>query len=619
LKRSETKYRELVENANSIILRMNDQGVVTFFNEYAQRFFGFAEDEIIGKSVMGTIVPYVDQQGRDLNRMIEGIVSKTEDFRINENENMRKNGDRVWISWANKTIINENGEREVLCVGTDMTQRRQMEEELLRISYALEQSQNIILMTDIEGNIQYVNPKFSEVTGYQREEVLGRNPRILKSGELSLDVYRRLWKTISQGETWRGEFHNRKKSGDLFWERATISPIKDRFGKTINYLAVKEDISQEKRLAQDLQKAFGRLKEMERIINLSNAIVFMWSPNEQMPVKFVSDNIRMLGFEPDDFYIRGLLIPDMILEEDRSGMLATIRRNIDAKRLEFSQQYRVKTADGRIRWFEDHSFVTYTKKGQAEYIQGVAFDITERRIAEERMLEAINMKSEFISIVSHELRTPLTAIKESINIVAEGESGALNQGQHKFLGIAKRNVDRLGALINDVLDYQKLDMGKLNFEWEDLDVRPLVLEVVKTMDIVAQNKGLRLEVDLPGGEIPKVHIDAGRIIQVLNNLLNNAIKFTEHGLVRVELKIHPSAVQVLVKDTGIGIKAQDMHKLFQTFSQVRTGSERRSGETGLGLAISKKIIDSHGGSIWVESVFGEGSTFTFTLPVKEPV
>jgi PAS domain S-box-containing protein len=492
-----------------------------------------------------------------------------------------------------------------------------MEEELLRLSYALEQSQNIIMITDKSGNIQYINPKFSEVTGYKREEAIGKNPRILKSGELSQDVYAHLWKTIADGQTWRGEFHNRKKNGQLYWERATIASVKDRQGNIISYLAVKEDITQEKKLAQDLQKAFGRLKEMERIINLSNAIVFMWSPDQpDVPVKFVSDNIRNIGLEPEDFYVRGMRIRDFIFEDDRASVMEIVKRNTLARKLEFSQQYRVKGADGKIRWFEEHAFVSYTKKGEPEYIQSVAFDITDRKIAEERMLEAVNMKSEFISIVSHELRTPLTAVKESINIVAEEEAGPLEEMQKKFLGIAKRNVDRLGALINDVLDYQKLDMGKLNFEWEDLDIRPLIIDASKTMEIVAKNKGLDIQAILPEGEIPKVHADADRIIQVLNNLINNAIKFTDRGGIRVELVCRSEGVQVLVKDSGIGIKPQEMHKLFQTFSQIRSGSERRSGETGLGLAISKKIIDSHGGSIWAESVFGQGTTFTFILPIK---
>lgn len=622
LEKSEFKYRELVENANSIILRLNNRGEIIFFNEYAQRFFGFSEEEIIGKSAIGTIVPKEDSQGNDLTVMVEEVVKKMisgegEGYHVNENENITKNGERVWIAWSNKVIVNEMGDKEILSIGTDMTDRRKMEEELLRLSYAMEQSQNIVIITDEKANIQYVNPKFTEITGYSKEEAVGKNPRFLKSGEVRSGAYKELWRTILAGGTWRGEFHNRKKNGDLYWERATISPLKNRQGDITGFLGIKEDVSNERKLMQDLQKAFGRLKEMERIINLSNAIVFMWSPaKKDMPVKFVSDNIRTLGWAPEDFYVRGMKINDLIFEDDRETFSKTIKRNVKAQRLEFFHQYRVKTRDNKICWFEDHSFVTYDKNGNPEFIQGVAFDITERRIAEERMLEAVNMKSEFISIVSHELRTPLTAIKESINIVVEREAGQLNEDQSRFLGIAKRNVDRLGKLINDVLDYQKLDMGKLTFDWQDIDVREPIHEVFKTMEIVASNKGLDFRLKLPAGDFPKVHADADRIIQVLNNLINNAIKFTEKGFVEIELlDREDNYIQVMVTDTGIGIRTQDMHKLFQTFSQVRTGSERQSGETGLGLAISKKIINSHGGSIWAESVYGKGTTISFILPI----
>lgn len=619
LQKSEAKYRELVENANSAILRINANGEILFFNEFAQKFFGFTEKEVKGKNMLGTIVPFQDSDGKGLKSMVETVIQEimagSQEYRIHESENIKKNGERVWVSWSNQVIVNDKGESEILTVGNDVTEHRRLEEELMKLSYSVEQSQNSVMITDTSGHIQYVNPKFTELTGYKSEEVMGKNPRVLKSRDVDPEEYEELWKRLSNGETWRGEFHNRKKNGELFWERATISPVRNKRGEITHYLAIKEDVTQEKKLAQDLQKAFGRLKEMERIINLSGAIVFMWSPQESnMPVKFVSDNIRLIGWEPEDFYLKGMKIRDFILEDDRRMVAETVKRNIKERRLEFAHQYRIKTRDNKIRWLEDHSFVTYAKSGDPEYIQGVAFDITDRRIAQERILEAVNMKAEFISIVSHELRTPLTAVKEGINIVIEEEAGVLNEAQKKFLGIAKRNVDRLGSLINDVLDYQKLDAGRLHFDQKGVDIRPLVKEVFKTMELVARNKGLELKTVLPQGSRSHVFADSERIIQVLNNLVSNAIKFTEQGSVVIGVVYLADRVQISVRDTGPGIKAKDMHKLFQTFSQIRSGSERRSGETGLGLAISKKIIDSHGGTIWAESTFGQGSVFVFTLP-----
>ncbi len=615
LKASETKYRELVEYANSIILRIQVDGTVTFFNEFAQSFFGFSQDEMVGKNIIGRIVAD-DVLGREeLANIIRTMEDHPEAYSWHESENRKKDGAAVWVSWSNRGIFGEDGSlHEVLCVGTDVTERRAMEKDLRRLSYALEQSQNVVIITDTNGNIEFVNPKFVEVTGYTEQEAQGKNPRFLKSGRMSAATYQELWDTIAQGGTWRGELYNRRKDGSLYWERATISAVRDRFGKVMSYLAIKEDITEQKRLFQDLQQAFDRLKEMERIINLSHAILFLWRPQADWPIDFVSGNVTALGYAPEDFYRREYTLRSIIYPDDLATFKAEVEHQWAKREQEFSHQYRVRTRSGDVRWMEEYTWVTYDKKGQPQNCQGVAFDITDRRLAEDRMLEAVNIKSEFISIVSHELRTPLTAIKEGINIVAEEEAGELNPKQKEFLNIARRNVDRLGKLINDVLDYQRLDSGRLEFNWDEGDLRAAIMEVVNTMRIVAMNKGLDLRVHLPG-ELPRVRFDSNRIIQVLNNLVNNALKFTERGMIEIEARQEEGWMCVSVKDTGIGIRSEDMHKLFQTFSQILTGSDRRTGDTGLGLAISKKIIDRHGGRIWVQSMYGEGSIFSFALPV----
>ncbi|MFP4472624.1 MAG: PAS domain S-box protein [Candidatus Omnitrophota bacterium] len=614
LRTSEAKYRDLVENANSIIIRLNARGDILFFNEFAEKYFGYSEDEVVGKNLKETILPSDIVPPEWVDNALNKILMDSDEWRFAENQNAKKNGEIVWVAWTNRAVVNEQGEKEILAVGTDITQRRHMEEELRKLFTAVEQSQNVILITDPRGDIEYVNPKFTELTGYQEEEVLGKNPRLLKSGESPPEVYKVLWQTIRDGETWRGEFHNRRKDGSLYWERAAISPVKNDQGETVYYIAIKEDITEQKKLSQELQKAFGRLKEMERIINLSNAMVFLWDPQDEWPVRFVSDNVRVLGYEPREFYENQLHFQHLIYEEDVAMVKAEVERNIKARKDEFSQQYRLQTRDGRVRWFEVYTWVTYWKAGQPSQYQGVAFDITERKLAEERMFEAINMKAEFISIVSHELRTPLTAIKESINIVIEDEDSGINDSQKHFLSIAKRNVDRLGVLINDVLDYQKLDAGQLKFQWQEGDIRTAIDEVVQTMGVVAKNKGLSLKKKVPEN-IPSVYFDQYRIIQVLNNLVNNAIKFTEKGEVVISASVMKDCVEISVRDTGIGIKAEDMHKLFQTFSQIQQGIARKPGDSGLGLAISKKIINGHGGEIWVESEPGEGSAFFFTLPL----
>lgn len=224
------------------------------------------------------------------------------------------------------------------------------------------------------------------------------------------------------------------------------------------------------------------------------------------------------------------------------------------------------------------------------------------------------IQSEFISTVSHELRTPLAVIKESVAIIEEGMIGPVNSQQRDLIETAKSNVDRLARLINAVLDYQKLDSHLVEFHKVPNDLNALVREVVKGFVPVARSRGLQLKTELAPG-IPKPVFDKDKITQVLMNLMNNAVKFTDKGQITVQTAFeNPNAVRVSVKDEGIGISPEDIPKLFKSFSQTSDG-HKKTGGTGLGLAISKKIVDAHQGMIGVESAYRQGSCFYVILPV----
>ena len=257
--------------------------------------------------------------------------------------------------------------------------------------------------------------------------------------------------------------------------------------------------------------------------------------------------------------------------------------------------------------------VEITWEGEMVYLASLR-NITERKKAEEKLKETMKMKSEFTSMVSHELRTPLTAIKEGIALVADGLAGEINEEQKELLGISKKNVDRLARLINDVLDFQKLDSAKMNFNLKPNDINQIVNDTYDIMALTAKNIGLDLLLEL-GQNLPKAKFDSDKITQALTNLVTNAMKFTEKGNVTIKTTKTEDAVQVSVSDTGCGIKKEDLPKVFNRFEQLGHGGERKTGGTGLGLAISKEIIERHGGRICVESKPGKGSKFTFTLPV----
>ncbi|MFQ5867779.1 MAG: response regulator [bacterium] len=241
----------------------------------------------------------------------------------------------------------------------------------------------------------------------------------------------------------------------------------------------------------------------------------------------------------------------------------------------------------------------------------------ELRESNEKLKEMYTIKSEFTSMVSHELRTPLTAIKEGITIVLDGSAGGINADQREFLNIAKRNVDRLKRIIDDVLDFSKVESKKMVFKIQRCDINEIINEVVNTQKAVAGEKGLYLRTGLDSN-MPRIEFDLDRISQVLNNLISNAIKFTETGGITVlsTKDQEQNIIQVCVKDTGEGIKKDDLPKLFQKFQQLRRAGQRKTGGTGLGLAICKEIIEQHGGRIWGESEYGKGSEFKFILPTK---
>lgn len=241
---------------------------------------------------------------------------------------------------------------------------------------------------------------------------------------------------------------------------------------------------------------------------------------------------------------------------------------------------------------------------------------------QDKMKEIENLyklKSEFTSIVSHELRTPLTAIKEGIDLVVDGSTGQISNDQREFLGIAKRNVDRLADLINNVLNFSKLASKKVELKMEKVNLNDLINSVVNTYKTEIERKGLSLVVRLEPTQGLAVRTDADSITRVLINLMSNAIKFTDSGSITLfsEKDDKSNVVKVCVEDTGIGIKPQDLAKLFQPFVQVGNIRTRKTGGTGLGLAICKEIIEQLGGRTWVDSEFEKGSRFCFMIPIEE--
>ncbi len=388
LRESERNYRELVEHANSIILRWTYEGRITFLNEFGQRFFGYSAEEIVGRPVMGTIVRTTDSDGRDLAELMDRICADPAAFEQNVNENMRRNGERVWIAWTNRIIQDAQGRvEEILSIGQDITGLKRAEEKIRELNAGLEQ-----------------------------------------------------------------------------------------------------------RVAE------------------------------------------------------------------RTAELAVARDQAEA---------------------------------------------------------ADRLKSAFLATMSHELRTPLNSIIGFTGIILQGLAGPLNAEQSKQLEMVRGSSRHLLALINDVLDISKIEAGQMEVTCASFDLRASILKAMGIVMPLAEKKGLVLREELGPG-IGTLVSDARRVEQVLLNLLNNAVKFTDRGTVTIRGERTPAAVRISIADTGIGIKPDDLSHLFQPFRQVDSGLSRGYEGTGLGLAICRRLAGLLGGDIQAESEPGKGSVFTLTLPAQGP-
>lgn len=239
LRESEFRYRELVENANSVILRVDPAGTIRFANQYAYEFFGYAPGDLAGKSLMDTIVPRTDDRGNDLESMVENVMRHPEDYRFNENQNICSDGRAVWVTWTNRAIYDEDGTlKEILSIGTDITKRKKAEEKNRLLAAALEQADEGVCITDTEGIIQYVNPALEQLSQYDAAELIGKRADIFKSGRHDEAFYREMWDALTAGRVFRKQITNRKKDGGLYTIMAGFAPVRDDRDRITHYVCV---------------------------------------------------------------------------------------------------------------------------------------------------------------------------------------------------------------------------------------------------------------------------------------------------------------------------------------------------------------------------------------------
>ncbi len=526
-------------------------------------------------------------------------------------ELIKEQGEPKWFETFKTPVKDSNG----IVIGTtgysrDITERKRVENELLKLSLAVKQSPASIIITDTEGNIEYINPKVTEITGYQLTEVLGKKPRIFQSGEKPKSEYKILWDTIISGKEWRGELHNKKKNGELYWEFASISPIKNTNGKIINYLAVKEDITQNK-------------KDQEEISRMANVL-------EATP-----DLVGMLDADGNTIYLNrgGRMFMGISDDEDITKLKLNNYHPESVVQLIIQEGFPTAAKEGF--WRSETKLLSRTgeeipvlqvilchknSKNIVTHYSTIMRDISvskriERELiaAKDKAEEMSRLKSNFLANMSHELRTPLIGINGFSEILIQSlEDPELKDMAETIL----KSGNRLSETLNLILDISKFESEKMDFKLEPVDLVSETEETINLFKETARVKGLTIKSSYSNAVI-YFNTDRRAYRSVINNLINNAIKFTIEGGITISITLKDNFTEIKVIDTGIGIAKKDHEIIFDEFRQVSEGFSRNFEGSGLGLSITKKLVEKFGGKISVESEVGKGSTFTVILPVTE--
>lgn len=629
LNNKELKYKAFIELAFEALV-VHTNGIVLDVNSAFTKLFGYTRKEILNKNIVDLLLV------EEYKEIVRNNISKryTQPYEV---EVIRKDGNVVCVELeAREMPLYENVTSRIVAI-RDISFRKKTSDEIKKLSIAVEQSANSIVITDKIGKIEYVNHRFTSLTGYTKEESLGKNIAFISARTQPESYFKQMFDKIFQGKNWRGVLHSKKKDGSLFWENVTVTPLKNEKNEIIKYLAIKEDITQRKRVEEQLKnqlRKFSELAERYKVINkklkkinseLLSSKRLLVKVAENYPNSYISlvekdytigftagQEFKKLGLNPQEYY--GLNI-DEIFSKKSKKIKEYYKKTFQGKECEFELFY-------ANQYLLFKTVPLYDSNRMINRILAVVENITDRKNAElelvwakEQAEESEKLKSDFIKNMSHEIRTPLNGI---IGFIGMLKNPSLEfDRRSKYINVVENSVFRLLTVINNILQVPELKNRKVRIKEEVFEVSEILEKLYKRYQSQVNSKNVTIILD-DAYRSKKLYFvsDKNKVYRTLSILLENALKFTIKGSIEFGYTIEGNFIRFFVKDTGKGIDADKHRHLFKPFSKVDADSSLNNAGFGLGLSIVKENIKLLGGSFKVESEVGKGATFYVNIPYK---
>ena len=607
LLKSNQKFRAIFDNTFQSIGLLKPDGTLIESNKGSLEYANIKYSDVINK-------PYWEtawwSHSAPLQRLLQKSIKHASqgNFVRFHATHIKKNGSQAYVDISLTPVKDKEGNVIfIITEGRDITELKIVEETVHKLSQAIQQSNVIVVITDIEGNIEYVNPKFCKSTGYEYSEIMGQNPRMLKSGETSDEIYRELWKTITSGNEWRGEFHNKKKSGEFYWENASISPICDKDGKIINFLGIKEDITDKKLAEQALIESEGKSRIIsdaanDGIIMIDNdGLVSYW--NNAAEKIFGYSNKEAIGEK-----VVNLIVPDKYRQAHLQGFSKYQNTGVGpiiGKTVEYTAIR--KNGD---EFPIEHSISAVNIKGKWHAV-GILRDISERLKTEEQLRISYKMASlgRLTAGVFHELLNPVNIISSHVQLLLmEAEKGSKTE---EDLCSIQEEISRIVKISDNLLRFSR----KGGTESDNIKINDLLESTISLLEPDMKLENIVIFRKFDEG-LQQITASKDQLRQVFLNLLTNARDaMPDGGTITVSTENitgeEATFIRVKISDTGCGVEKSQIHKIFDPFFTTK----REGKGTGLGLSTSYGIIEDHGGAMSAESEVGKGTTFIIDLPI----